>query len=128
MKLLYYSLAFALPILAATSSPGSEDEKPKTPCAIRSPLTNSFFDLNKVRVELPEEGKKSPSDARNTSWPARGWDYGTNFTLNICGPVVEKLDNVFGVPENKWQNISAYYQKDGKTYSLGLLTLLSYSL
>ncbi|TKX23570.1 hypothetical protein C1H76_4082 [Elsinoe australis] len=117
MQLLYYSLAFALPVLAAS---GSDDKKvARTPCAIKSPTTGAFFDLNTVRIELPPEGKKAPSDQRNTSWPARGWDYGTNFTLNICGPVIEQLEDVVGVPESRWKNVSAFYEKGGKAYSIG---------
>ncbi|PNS20162.1 hypothetical protein CAC42_5612 [Sphaceloma murrayae] len=117
MQLLYYSLAFALPILAASSP---DDKKiARTPCAIKSPTSGAFFDLRTVRIELPPEGKKAPSDQRNTSWPARGWDYGTNFTLNICGPVIEKLEDVAGVPETRWRNVSAFYTKSGKTYSIG---------
>ncbi|KAG8630365.1 hypothetical protein KVT40_001984 [Elsinoe batatas] len=118
MHLLYYSLAFALPVLAAS---GSDEKKapPRTPCAIKSPTTGAFFDLNAVRIELPPEGKKPPSDQRNVSWPARGWDYGANFTLNICGPVIEKLEDVVGVPDSRWKNVSAFYEKGGKTYSIG---------
>ncbi|GAM82654.1 hypothetical protein ANO11243_006360 [Dothideomycetidae sp. 11243] len=117
MQLLYYSLAFALPILAASAP--EEKEKPRTPCAIRSPTSGAFFDLNAVRVHIPDSGEKLQKDARNASWPARGWDYGANFTLNICGPVYEKLDDVVGVPESRWKNVSAYYQMDGRTYSIG---------
>ncbi|KAF4555692.1 Mannose-6-phosphate receptor-like protein [Elsinoe fawcettii] len=117
MQLLYYSLLFALPALAAS---GSDEKKvARTPCAIKSPTTGAFFDLNQVRLELPPEGKKPPSDQRNVSWPARGWDYGANFTLNICGPVIEKLEDVVGVPQTRWKNVSAYYEKSGKIYSIG---------
>lgn len=118
MQILYYSLAFALPILAASSS--ADDKKnPRTPCAIRSPVSGAFYDLNAVRLHLPEIGEKVPKDARNTSWPARGYDYGANFTLNICGPVIEKLRDVKGVSESKWKNVSAYYEMGGDTYSIG---------
>lgn len=51
---------------------------------------------------------------------ARGYDYGSNFTINICGAVVEPIENVVGVEESKWQNISAYYTSKGDAYSLGL--------
>ena len=121
MRLLYYSLAFALPILAALApdDKDKEKEKPRKGCTIRSPTTGAFFDLNPVRLHFAEEGEKTHSDARNTSWAARGYDYGANFTLNICGPVLEKLDDVVGVPEANWKNVSAFYEKAGQTYSIG---------
>ncbi|KAF2155926.1 mannose 6-phosphate receptor domain-containing protein [Myriangium duriaei CBS 260.36] len=125
MHLLYYSLAFALPILAASSSSPEEKEKPRTPCAVRSSTSGTFFDLNPVRLHFPDEHEKKQQlskdlASRNTSWPVRGLDYGANFTLNICSPVLEKLDHVVGVPEEKWANISAFYTSGGKTYSMGM--------
>lgn len=118
MQLLYYSLAFALPALAAAAS--DDSKTPRVPCTIRSPTSGAFFDLNPIHVELP---KKASKDARLESWQARGYDYGANFTLNFCGPVVEDLKDVVGVEENRWRNISAYYEIGGKTYSIGCVTL-----
>lgn len=117
MQLLYYSLAFALPALAASSD---DSKTPRAPCTIRSPTSGAFFDLNPIHVELP---KKASKDARTDSWSARGYDYGANFTLNFCGPVVEDLKDVVGVEENRWQNISAFYEIGGKTYSIGCVPL-----
>ena len=117
VNLLYYSLAFALPALAASS--GEDTKHPHIPCTIRSPTSGAFFNLNPVHIELPEEGKKLSKGARNESWTAKGHDYGANFTLNFCGPVVEKLQDVVGVDKSYWQNISAYYEMGGKTYSIG---------
>lgn len=116
MHLLYYSISFALPILAASSS---DDSKHHNPCTIRSPTSGAFFDLNPVHVTLPEAGKKVPKDARNESWSARGYDYGANFTLNFCGPVIENLTDVVGVDDSRWANVSAFYKFEGKTYSIG---------
>ncbi|GAB7353032.1 hypothetical protein MBLNU459_g3588t1 [Dothideomycetes sp. NU459] len=111
---LAFALALALPLLVAAAS---DDSKSKSvPCTIRSPTSGAFFDLNPIHVQLP---KKASKDARTESWPARGYDYGANFTLNFCGPVVEKLDDVVGVEQNRWQNVSAFYQIGGKTYSIG---------
>jgi len=116
MHLLYYSLAFALPVLAAN---GDDTKHPHVPCTIRSPTSGAFFDLNPVHVQLPAEGTKPSKDARLESWHARGYDYGTNFTLNFCGPVVEELKDVVGVHESYWKNVSAYYEMGGKIYSIG---------
>ena len=53
------------------------------------------------------------------SWHSRGHDYPANFTLNICSSVIEGVENVVGVESERWQNVSAYYQMDGKIYSIG---------
>ncbi len=50
---------------------------------------------------------------------ARGWDLGFNFTLNICGSVVKPVDDVVGLGESQARNVSAYYEKGGKVYSIG---------
>ena len=110
--------ALALPAWAA-----SDDTKhPHIPCTIRSPTSGAFFDLNPVRIELPEEGKTAAKGARNVSWPARGYDYGANFTLNFCSPVVEELHDVVGVEKSKWSSIGAFYETGGKIFSLGSVT------
>lgn len=56
---------------------------------------------------------------RSESWHARGYDYGANFTLNICAPVVEKLDKVEGIEDDRKANISGFYMKDDKVFSIG---------
>lgn len=117
MHLLYYSLAFVLPVLGASSD--DSKKAAHAPCTIRSPTSGAFFDLNPIHIEFPQAGSKKAASARNESWTARGYDYGANFTLNFCGPVIENLTNVVGVEEKRWQNISAFYQLDGKTYSIG---------
>lgn len=53
------------------------------------------------------------------SWHAKGYDYGSNFTLNFCAPVVEDIGEVEGVDRELWKNVSAYYTAGGKTYSIG---------
>jgi cation-dependent mannose-6-phosphate receptor len=66
------------------------------------------------------EGEKPPSKGSPTEdYLARGWDYGSNFTLNICNAVVKKVEDVVGVEKALWQNVSAYYESKGKVYSLG---------
>ncbi|KAG5206005.1 Cation-independent mannose-6-phosphate receptor CI-MPR [Trichophyton interdigitale] len=103
---------------------GAAEEKPKAPekpCTIHSPNTGLYFDLNAISVQLDKkDGKKSHADhQRDESWHVKGHDYGANFTINICAPVVENLTDVVGVDEKRWQNISAYYEMDGETYSIG---------
>ncbi|KKK27193.1 hypothetical protein P175DRAFT_0457815 [Aspergillus ochraceoroseus IBT 24754] len=125
MKSLSSSLLAYLPLLlasfsgsAASDSSGSKDDL--SPCAARSPTTGLYYDLSTLTVPAPSgEGQKSRQDSQPESWHVKGHDYNANFTLNICAPVVEKLKDVVGVEEKKWQNISAYYTKEGKVYSIG---------
>ncbi|THX08714.1 mannose 6-phosphate receptor domain-containing protein [Aureobasidium pullulans] len=119
-SILYSLLAFALPAVVSAASDDSKGKKENhVPCTIRSPTSGAFFDLNPLHVILPDDPKKASKDARNESWSARGYDYGANFTINFCGPVVENLTNVQGVDEARWQNVSAFYELDGKTFSIG---------
>lgn len=101
-----------LPIFAAES-------KPPKPCTIKSPATGDFYDLNAITVHPLKDHKKAHKDDRIDSWHSRGYDYGTNFTLNFCAPVVETLEDVVGVDESLWQNVSAFYKLKGETYSIG---------
>lgn len=66
-----------------------------------------------------KNGQKVHKDDRDESWHAKGYDYGANFTINICAPVIENVTDVVGVDKSRWQNISAYYEKDDKIYSIG---------
>lgn len=127
LLLLFSSIAVS-PALAATSSSPSSDTKPKAPrpCTVRSPTTDRFFDLTSVWAIPPEKDatKKRPKTdqmEKEESWLSKGYDYGVNFTLNVCGPVVEELKDVVGVEEKFWGNVSAFYRKDGKTFSMGFV-------
>ena len=109
-------LATTVCLWTSTALAASKVEtKPPRPCTIRSSVTDKFFDLNQIAVKVP----KAHKDDREESWQARGYDFPANFTLNICAPVVEKVRNVVGVDEDRWQNVSAYYVQAGKTYSIG---------
>lgn len=128
MQLLYYSLALylsltaadphALPAPAPAPAPAKSTDTPRVPCTIRSPTSGAFFDLNPLHILPPTESKsKHP---RETSWNTTGYDYGYNFTLNFCGPVIETLEKVEGVDKEDYKNVSAYYKDgEGKVFSLG---------
>lgn len=113
MPSVYLSVLAALLWTAAAAS-----DKPLQRCTAVSPTTDRFFDLNPLHRALPEEGKKK-KETEEGSWHARGHDYGANFTLNFCGPVIEELTKVADLDEKLWRNVSAYYEKDGKQYALG---------
>lgn len=89
------------------------------PCTA-SATSGAFYDLRPDMVLPPVEGAKKPkSGIQLTDYAARGHDYGSNFTLNICAPVVAPVKNVMGLDHNLWGNVSAYYEHNGDVYSLG---------
>jgi cation-dependent mannose-6-phosphate receptor len=74
-----------------------------------------------ISLSPPEmkDGQKVHKDDKSESWRAKGYDYPANFTMNICAPVIEKVEDVVGVDKSRWQNVSAFYELDGKVYSIG---------
>jgi cation-dependent mannose-6-phosphate receptor len=110
-------LALALHDGVSAASP-DDVKKPVDPCTIAS-SSGSFYDLRPLSVLLPAEGKKRGKNDKTDSWHARGYDYKSNFTLNICAPVVEDVEHVVGIGKSEWKNVSAFYEFEDKTYSLG---------
>jgi len=128
MKFYYAWVVLALSTAGAVADEKTK-EKPPKPCTIYSPSSGAFFDLNSLCIKPPgKDSKSSKKDEKPESWHARGYDYGANFTLNICGPVVEDLDNVVGVSKSLWRNTSAFYTVDKKTYSIGYATFANLDL
>src|SRR5205809_774352 len=89
LQLLLYPSTFA------SSENSQKPKQPPKPCTIDSP-TGSYLDLNVISLSRPEkqDGKKVH---REESWHAKGHDYGANFTINFCAPVIEDLEDVVGV-------------------------------
>ena len=119
MRLLFLSAFLSLLAPFSARAADSKSSKPLKPCTIYSPTSGSFFDLNPLSVQPLKDGKKAFKEDRIESWHAKGYDYQTNFTLNFCAPVIEELEDVVGVDEAMWRNVSAYYTHGGKTYSIG---------
>ncbi|KAH0830898.1 putative mannose 6-phosphate receptor-like protein [Fonsecaea pedrosoi] len=116
---MYLSTSFFLVLLSSLpSSLAATDAKPPPkPCTIHSASTGSFFDLHPLQLTL--EGTKYQV-ASNESYHSKGYDYPANFTMNFCGPVVEQLEDVEGIPTSKLKNISAFYRDaHGDIYSIG---------
>ncbi len=111
-------LSIALLLLAAQYVTAASD-KPLLPCTIVSPTTDRFFDLNPLQRLPPSADGKKKKDSDEGSWHARGYDYGANFTINFCGPVVEELTSVQDLEKSLWKNVSAYYEKEKKQYAIG---------
>lgn len=123
MRVLSSSVLTAITLFfVATQAADSKKEEPKLPCTIKSSTSGTYYDLNGIALQLPteKEKKKQKDDADEPeSYHARGYDYGANFTLNICAPVLEQLDEVVGVEKRLWKNVSAYYEQGGQTFSIG---------
>ncbi|PSN67807.1 mannose 6-phosphate receptor domain-containing protein, partial [Corynespora cassiicola Philippines] len=99
----------------------ASSDKPLKPCTARSPTTERFFDLNPLHRTPPDESsKKKAKEGDDGSWHARGHDYGANFTINFCGPVVEELNSVADLDKSLWKNVSAFYEKGDMQYAIGL--------
>jgi cation-dependent mannose-6-phosphate receptor len=113
----------AIGVLAAlsglTTAADPSDKTSHVPCTIRSPNSGAFYDLHSLSRVLSDPDKKSKAGAATESWQARGWDFNANFSMNFCAPVIEELKDVQGISEAQWQNVSAFYKKGGKTYSIG---------
>ena len=114
--------ATLLPLLLSSTVLAADTKEPK-PCTIFNPANGNFYDLNSITVQPLQNHKKAHKDDRIESWHARGWDYGTNFTLNFCAPVIESLEDVVGIEEsNLWKNVSAFYEYNEKIYSIGYVS------
>jgi cation-dependent mannose-6-phosphate receptor len=122
MRFSYVCVVLALSAIGSTADEKSKEKQLK-PCTIRSPSSGAFFDLRSLYIQPPsKDSKSSKKDDKLESWHARGYDYGANFTLNLCGPVVEELDDVVGVSKSLLEDVSAFYTRGRKTYSIGYAT------
>lgn len=113
------ALTSLLLLLAGSLSPvRAASDKALKPCTVVSPTTERFFDLNGLRrTPAKEADKKKEGD--EGSWHAKGYDYGANFTLNFCGPVVEELSDVQDLDKKLWRNVSAFYERGDRQYAIG---------
>ncbi|TID24284.1 mannose 6-phosphate receptor domain-containing protein [Venturia nashicola] len=123
MKLFFQSaFALILPLLSSAAS-STDDKKSKEPalkpCTIRSPASGAFFDLSSLSLHPPKDTKDVKKGEASESYHVKGQDFGANFTLNFCAPVVEDLTDVEGVDKKLARNVSAFYTIGKKTYSIG---------
>jgi len=90
-----------------------------TPCVATS-TSGAFYDLRPDIAVAVRQGEKPPVRGVNSEdYLARGYDLGYNITLNICSAIAKKVDDFVGIDEALWRNVSAYYERNGKVYSLG---------
>jgi cation-dependent mannose-6-phosphate receptor len=116
-----------LAVATAAASPRDDAKKPSltvtatavaTPCVATS-TSGAFYDLRDDMASPVKEGEKSHKGPIEDYTYEKPHDWPYNFTMNICAPVVQGVKDVVGVDRAQWKNISAYYQAEGKTYSLG---------
>lgn len=111
-------LLAAMALQARMTQATSEETVDAIPCSAKSPSMGGFYDLRPLTVEVVDPEKKLGT-GRIDSWKSKGHDYKANFTLNVCAPVVEDITDVVGVEKPMWRNVSAYYEADGKVFSIG---------
>ncbi|KAI1469478.1 mannose 6-phosphate receptor domain-containing protein [Daldinia caldariorum] len=120
--LLPLSFLYLTSSLLVVASTDADKTTTSTACTASS-TSGAFFDLrpDMALKKNPDGSKPSHSNgAPLADYHAKGYDYGFNFTLNICASVVEPVDEVVGVEPSLWKNVSAYYTSKGDVYSLGL--------
>ena len=121
-SLQYYLLLASSLLSVRADTDTSPPKETLSPCVARSLSTGLYYDLSALSLsppELKEDGQKAYKGDRDTSWNSRGHDYPSNFTINICAPVIEDIKDVVGVESGRWANVSAYYELDEKIYSIG---------
>ncbi|KXH38131.1 hypothetical protein CSAL01_09525 [Colletotrichum salicis] len=116
-SILLLLLAAATARAADTTTSSTTASAPACTAASKSG-SGAFYDLRPDIAVKPEEGKSSKSGV-SVDYHARGWDYGRNFTLNICAPVIEALDDVEGLTKSESKNVSAFYEYKNEVYSIG---------
>lgn len=110
----------AAAVNAAADAPTATIHAPS--CTATSSTGNGgFFDLRPDTAVAPLENGKSHKSGVFKDYHSRGYDYGKNFTLNICGAVVDPVSDVVGLKDNQWANVSAYYTTHNSVYSIGFV-------
>lgn len=102
------------------SSLAADDKTPTaTACTAISTKGGSFFDLRPDIAVAPKKDGKSKRGP-SADYEVKGYDYGYNFTLNICEAVINTPQEVVGIESSLYKNISAYYKTEkGDVFSLG---------
>ncbi|CAM1505204.1 Fc.00g108410.m01.CDS01 [Cosmosporella sp. VM-42] len=113
----------SLLFFAAAAAASTSAEEPTTTThppactATSSSGSGAFFDLRPDMAIVPSKGSHKSGVTKD--YFSKGYDYGKNFTLNICGAVVDQVSDVVGIGSSNWANVSAYYSSHGEVYSIG---------
>lgn len=108
----YLLLLGLLAPVVARSSPDTPEKPVDEECTVTSPHSENFFDLRKLR-------RTQDLTPPQVDWEVKGLDYGTNFSINICGPVLADTSGAEGVADDLRSAVSAFYEKNGTIYSIG---------
>ncbi|KAI5804485.1 mannose-6-phosphate receptor binding domain-containing protein [Geopyxis carbonaria] len=106
-------LLAAIAAIAAASpdDPKKPAKDPDPACTVTSVQSENFFDLRPLQ-RVPDHAPP------HHDWLVKGQDYGANFSINICGPVLAAAGaRADGVPAGT--NVSAFYEMNGTVYSIG---------
>lgn len=94
----------------ATVVPQDSHDEELPFCAAVSKLTGDFVDLSQLAKTI---------DHGDQDWHIRGLDFGSNFSVNICKPVVRPPPDQYSQVATP-QNVGAYYiDANGRAQSLG---------
>ncbi len=110
----------AVGAVSASSDAEASSTTTAPACIATSLSSGAYFDL-RPDIAHSEEDSKASKTRVTKDYHARGWDYGKNFTLNICGPVLSPVKDVAGVDKSEWANVSAYYTSHDEVYSIGFV-------
>lgn len=116
----------AVSVRALDEDPTSTAPPPACTAA-SSTGSGAFYDLRPDIAFTPEDGKSHKTGVTK-DYHARGYDYGKNFTLNVCSSVLDPVDGVIGVDESLWANVSAYYTSDDEVYSIGFVRRVMFKI
>jgi cation-dependent mannose-6-phosphate receptor len=102
-------VVYAIGMPAATYDPPKKSLDAE--CTVASPHSENFFDLTKLW---------RTSDS-GSDWIIKGQDYGTNFTMNICAPVLSNTKSAVGLSNEEQSTVGAFYEKDGDLNLIGFI-------
>jgi len=99
----------------------SAKKDPDPECTVTNPTTGEFYDLRPLIRRSSDKfhtlKHRTVLNSR-TDWVINGQDYGHNFTVNICEPLMSDHSDVVNV--NDRTNVSGYYiDSGGRKISIG---------
>ncbi|EEB06977.1 cation dependent mannose-6-phosphate cargo receptor [Schizosaccharomyces japonicus yFS275] len=89
----------------------NKDAEDNDICSLHHPVTGEFYSLHDLeRTNVSEKG----------DYNINGFDYGYNFSMNLCNTIVNDVSNFTIVGNIPASNIGAYYiDREENLYSLG---------
>ena len=89
-------------------------------CTVTHPVTGEFYDLRPLIRHKSDKSCVQEVANDRVDWAINGHDYGHNFTVNICEPVLADYSDVTGVTDRT--NVSGFYvDGHGNKISIGFV-------